>query len=181
MNAKITLENCQLTNTLGACLDILGGDFTINHCTLAQFYPFDSSRGPALLFAADEQHPLEQLNCMNSIITGYGEDVIMGAQNDSTTFNYMFAHSILRTPEVEDTTHFTNILWEEVKDTAAISGEKLFMLVDINEQRYDFHLSEKSTAIGKADKDTSLPTDRDGRLRDDEPDAGCYEESKVES
>jgi hypothetical protein len=181
VNAKITLENCQLTNTLGACLDILGGDFTINHCTLAQFYPFDSSRGPALLFAADAQHPLEQLNCMNSIITGYGEDVIMGAQNDSTTFNYTFAHSILRTPEVEDTTHFTNILWEEVKDTAAISGEKLFMLVDIDKQRYDFHLSEKSTAIGKADKATSLPTDRDGRLRDDEPDAGCFEELIIEN
>jgi hypothetical protein len=181
VNAKVTLENCQLTNTLGACLDILGGDCTLNHCTLAQFYPFDSNRGPALLFAADAQHPLEQLNCMNSIITGYAEDVIMGAQNDSTTFNYMFAHSILRTPEVDDSTHFTNILWEEVKDTAAISGEKLFMLVDIDKQRYDFHLSEKSTAIGRADKATALPTDRDGRRRDEEPDAGCYEELKIEN
>ncbi len=180
VNAKVTLENCQLTNTLGACLDILGGDCTLNHCTLAQFYPFDSNRGPALLFAADAQHPLEQLNCMNSIITGYAEDVIMGAQNDSTTFNYTFAHSILRTPEVDDSTHFTKILWEEVKDTAAISGEKLFMLVDIDKQRYDFHLSEKSTAIGKADKNTSLPADRDGRARDEEPDAGCYEEIKSE-
>ena len=65
--------------------------------------------------------------------------------------------------------------FENIEDTAAISGEENFRLVDIDLQRYDFHLAVESPAIGAANKDYSLPEDRDGRLRDDAPDIGCYE------
>ena len=47
-------------------------------------------------------------------------------------------------------------------------------------QRYDFHLDSLSYAIGAADRNSSLPYDRDGRQRDDEPDMGCYEFFKDE-
>lgn len=175
IHSKVSLLNCQLTNTLGPCLDILGGDIVMNHCTIAQFYPFDSNRGASLHFASDSNNPLERMNCSNSIITGYAEDVIMGEQADSAAFNYDFTASVLRTPEVDDTLHFHQIIWENVKDTAEVSGEKHFILVDIDNQRYDFHLSDRSTAIDKADPVSALPTDRDGQSRDDKPDVGCYE------
>ena len=174
-HCKVSMENCQLTNTLGACVDILGGDILLNHCTLAQFYPFDSNRGPALSFAADEKNPLERLHCENSIVTGYAEDVVMGSQNDSTTFEYQFVATVLRTPEVEDTVHFHQVIWENVKDTAAVSGEKHFKLIDIDQQRYDFHLLQRSTAVGIAQPSSALPLDREGTPRDEKPDAGCYE------
>ena len=51
-NSKATLVNTQLTNTLGNCLVVDGGDVALNACTLAQFYPFDSNRGAALHIAA---------------------------------------------------------------------------------------------------------------------------------
>jgi len=174
-HCKVSMENCQLTNTLGACLDILGGDIQLNHCTLAQFYPFDSNRGPALSFAADEKNPLERLLCENSIVTGYAEDVVMGSQADSATFEYQFVASVLRTPEVDDTARFHQIVWEDVKDTAAVSGEKHFKLIDIDQQRYDFHLLQRSTAVGIALPTSALPVDREGKPRDEKPDAGCYE------
>jgi len=41
--------------------------------------------------------------------------------------------------------------------------------------KYDFRLRKESAAIGVADAATSFPTDRRGVLRDEKPDAGCYE------
>ena len=65
--------------------------------------------------------------------------------------------------------------FENVEDTLSISGDGNFKLIDIDHQRYDFHLDAKSPAIGAANKDYSLPEDRDGIPRDDTPDIGCYE------
>ena len=47
-------------------------------------------------------------------------------------------------------------------------------------QRYDFHLDSLSHAVDKADKDRSIPIDRDGRQRDGMPDIGCFEYVKEE-
>ena len=47
----IGLYYCQLTNSGGDCLAVYGGLCDIDHCTLAQFYPFSAERGAALRFA----------------------------------------------------------------------------------------------------------------------------------
>ena len=74
----------------------------------------------------------------------------------------------------EDSLKFTNTIYENLKDTTQF-GEKHFRLVDTDNLKYDFRLRKESAAIGVADTATSLPTDRRGVLRDDKPDAGCYE------
>lgn len=177
--SMVDVKNCQLTNALGNCVAVYGGDISLIHCTIAQFYPFDSNRGAALMFAnidGTTTLPLERMDCINSIVTGYGEDMLSGVKaEDETSFKYRFMNSLIRTPEVVDDENFIGVYFEDIKDTAAISGEENFRLVDIDLQRYDFHLNAKSTAIGAANKDYSLPEDRDGRLRDDAPDIGCYE------
>lgn len=176
---KVEAGNCQLTNTLGDCVAVYGGDVTLTHCTLAQFYPFDSNRGAALMFTnvyGDGTIPLVRMDCVNSIVTGYGDDMFSGIKSDGEKdFNYRFVSSLVRTPEVEDEEHFIDVLFENVEDTAAVSGDENFRLVDIDLQRYDFHLDGRSPAVGAANKDYSLPEDRDGMLRDDAPDIGCYE------
>ena len=173
-NCNVEVWNCQITNTLGPCVDLTGGNMVLSGCTIAQFYPFDSNRGPALQFTNGTGKPMT-LACVNSLITGYAEDVIMGNQTDTTTtFDYLFASSILRTPAVEDTLRFKDITWENPEDTLT-TGEKHFKLVDINKQYYDFHLDSLSTAIGKANPLYALPKDRDGKPRDEAPDIGCYE------
>ena len=182
VNCKVTAENCQFTNTLYECVDILGGDVTMNHCTLAQFYPFDSNRRPALNYYSTATMPLLRMDCINSIVTGYPEDVVMGAtENENIPFNYRFISSILRTPAVEDAEHIIDVIFEDVEDTASVQGDKHFKLVDINTQHYDFHLDSLSPAINKGSKDYPVSDDRDGKARDDQPDIGCFEESKPET
>ena len=182
VNCKVTAENCQFTNTLYECVDILGGDVTMNHCTLAQFYPFDSNRRPALNYYSTTTMPLLRMDCINSIVTGYPEDVVMGAtENENIPFNYRFISSILRTPAVEDAEHSIDVIFENVEDTASVQGDKHFKLVDINTQHYDFHLDSLSPAVNKGNKDYPVSDDRDGKARDDQPDIGCFEESKPET
>ena len=182
VNCKVTAENCQFTNTLYECVDILGGDVMMNHCTLAQFYPFDSNRRPALNYYSTATMPLLRMDCINSIVTGYPEDVVMGAtENENIPFNYRFISSILRTPAVEDAEHIIDVIFENVEDTASVQGDKHFKLVDINTQHYDFHLDSLSPAINKGSKDYPVSDDRDGKARDDQPDIGCFEESKPET
>lgn len=174
-NCQMSIINCQLTNTLGCCLDVNGGNVLVQHCTLAQYYPFDANRGAALQFANSEGHPL-LFSCVNTLVTGYADDCVMGIQNDTlTTFDYVFINDILRTPEVKDSLRFKNVQWENVEDTASIQGKKHFLLVDGNTQHYDFHIDSLSTAIGAANVLYTLPFDRDGRERDNAPDIGCYE------
>ncbi len=176
-NCVVDIKNCQISNTLDDCVAIFGGGAMLQHCTLAQFYPFDSNRGVALRYAnyKDESiWPLYQMDCINSIVTGYGDDLIMGDAVDSTTYyTFKFINSILRTPEVEDSVNITGVIWETAEDS--INGEQHFRLVDIDRQRYDFHLDSLSTAIGKANVDYMIDYDRDGKERDEEPDIGCYE------
>ena len=163
INSKVTAENCQFTNTLYECVSIEGGDVVMNHCTLAQFYPFDSARKPALLYSSTNDTPLLRMDCINS------------TENDTVAFNYRFISSILRTPAVEDTLRIIDVIFEDVEDTASIQGEKHFKLVDIDTQHYDFHLDSLSTAINKGNKNYPVSNDRDGKERDELPDIGCFE------
>ena len=182
-NSKIVIGNCQLTNTLGFCLEVDGGDVSVNNCTLAQFYPFDSNRGSALAFSATN-HPLKSFTCQNSLITGYSDNEMFKdnlAEDNKNEFNFNFQNCIIRTPKVEteDSVHFKNVVYEDTKDTTS-TGVKHFVKVDSEKQRYDFRLSSKSSAIDKADPTTALPTDHDGMTRDDKPDVGAYEFNKNE-
>lgn len=182
VNSVVDIENCQLTNVLNDCVAIYGGGALLLNCTIAQFYPFDSNRGVALRFSNgldDGKYPLYQMDCVNSIVTGYADDVIMGEMSDSTiAYTYKFINSILRTDSVEDAsnTMIQNAIWENPEDTVT-GGEKNFKLVDIDKQYYDFHLQPTSKAIGGASKLGSylLQYDRDGVPRDENPDIGCYE------
>jgi hypothetical protein len=174
-HAKLSMYNTQITNTLGDCVLVNGGDVEINNCTLAQFYPFDAKRGVALRFTT--RHPLLNLAVSNTLVTGYADDQLMGEKGDSTIqFNYSFAHSIIRTPKVEtaDSVYFVDVIYEDVKDTVSC-GEKHFVRIDTDSLRYDFRLDSVSLAIDKADTLSARPTDRNGKTRDRLPDIGAYE------
>lgn len=175
LNSNVYVENCQITNSLLDCVYMYGGVGEFNHCTIGQFYPFDSNRGYALYFYATDEDPL-LLKCTNSLVTGYGDDVVIGSTtSDEAVFDYYFANCILRTPKVDDEERFVNIIWEDPKDTAAIAGYKHFRVADINKQYYDFHLKDTSPAIGEASPEYPVELDRDGNKRETPADIGCYE------
>ena len=179
VHSAISIENCQITNALNDCVGIFGGIARINQSTIAQFYPFDSNRGSALRFTnyfEDADLPLYGFECINSIVTGYADDVVMGQTRDTTiAYTYQFDHCLLRTPEMDaDSARLKNIIWENPEDTTT-AGHKNFQRVDIELLRYDFRLTAESPAVGAANKNFSTKTDRLGITRDDLPDMGCYE------
>ena len=148
-NSEVTVNRCQFSNTLNDCLSLDGCIATIDHCTLAQFYPLSGNRGAALSF-----HPSDrgmELTCSNTLVTGYNEDVLMGVE-PCDTVRYHFDNCLLRTPVVDNEETFTNIIWETSKDD--IQGVKHFQLVDEENLIYDFTILYDSPAwqpaIGRA-------------------------------
>ena len=176
-HAVVDVVNCQITNTLNDCVALYGGVARVMQCTLAQFYPYDAERAAALRFAnfrEDKLYPLYDFTCVNSIVTGYADDVIMGEADSTVNYNYAFDHCILRTPAISDTVRIHDVVWESPEDTVGC-GMKHFKKIDIDNLSYDFRLDSVSTAIGKASVIETLPFDRLGVRRDEEPDLGCYE------
>ncbi|MBQ8157736.1 MAG: right-handed parallel beta-helix repeat-containing protein [Prevotella sp.] len=149
-HSYVGMLNCQLTNSLGDCMMIYGGAMNIQNCTIAQFYPFSANRGVAFRFVngyGKYDYPLVQLLCKNSIITGYADDELFGTQTkENAAFEYQFENCLIRTPAVNDTVRFKNIIFE--RPTDEIQGKKHFVLIDEKNMKYDFHLDSLSTAKG---------------------------------
>ncbi len=132
----------------------------------------------------NKDYPLQTFHVVNSLVTGYADDVFMSSNKDSITANYQFYNCILRTPKPNDTTllaRFTDVIWENNKDYPD-AGSKQFLLIDGDKQKYDFRLkkaekTEKYPAINAALilNDSRFTTDHDGKQRDSKPDIGCYE------
>ena len=142
-NSDVVLSHCQLSNAEGDCLSLHGSTAQVDHCTLAQFYPFVGGRGAALRFAAADR-PLS-LQCSNTLVTGYEDDVLMGTERDGETVSYRFVNCVLRTPEVDDAEAFQDIIWE--KSTDEVQGKQHFLVVDEENLYYDFRLDTLSTAL----------------------------------
>ena len=135
--AVVTMANCRITNTAGDCLTMEKGIVNLDHVTLAQFYPFIANRGVAMRF--DEE---SMVDCQNCLLTGYEDDVIMGAGE-----SFSFVNCIIRTPEPADLSHFTDVTWETSKDE--VQGKDHFVLFDTDDLIYNFSIKEESPAFSK--------------------------------
>ncbi len=185
-NSNVYVANTQITNAYCGCVAVYGGEVSLIHNTIAQFYGINSKRGLETLtfanYSGTHTYPLN-LEVKNCIITGFAGNHVKKEKNDSVAFNYHFYNSLLRTSEVEDTAsanHYENIIWEKVEDpknmtdTTSIGG-KNFVLVDTHLLRFDFHLDSLSKANGAADARWMLPLNREGVARDEKKlNMGCY-------
>lgn len=181
-NCVAKVSNSQISNTLGHSVYIFGGACEFVHCTIAQFYPFDADRGDALYIAnqeGDNYRHLQYAHFLNSVITGYAEDVIMGSisEGQDEQCDYLFDHCFLKTIESDDTIRFSQIVYDN-KDLE-LKSEENFKLFDTNNFLYDFTPDSLSPIRNIADTNyiNKYPLDRCGRSRllDEGPDAGCYE------
>ena len=160
---NISMENAQISNASGDCIALYGGTVGINHCTIAQYYPFDANRGMALYFAnviGEEGQTLFPLflTVDNSIIKGYGDDVVAWSLGEKEEkLNATFRNSIVRTEPGQDYEYmFTDCVIEDPKDTL-LNARSYFKLFDTDNFFYDFMpkrlLGSTETvnpAIGKA-------------------------------
>lgn len=186
------IGNCQISNTLGNCVEIHGGNHVINYCTIAQFYPWKAERGLALYVSNNyAEHggdviytPLESLCVTNSFITGYSDDEIMFSMcsaNDAVPnpqFNPIFDFCALNTKVVPEITgFFTNCRFEDPSQPAYKSTN--FVTMDNESFIYDFRLTSASIAHGAGSSQYNMgifDKDRLGNPHPDEnPDVGCYQ------
>ena len=186
-NCVSKVVNTQISNTLGHTVYLNGGSHTFIYCTLAQFYPFTANRGDGLhLISAEdggEYGLLRKAHFINCVITGYGEDVIMGEYiPQDGSCDYLFHHSFLNTPLVEEPEHYVNCIFDRDKkkdEEDKLVRDENFMLFDTENFIYDFTPKPESAIRSLADKAyKDIPAfDRLGvsRLADEGPDAGCYE------
>lgn len=180
-HCRSVVANTQITNTLGHCVSVVGGWAEFTHCTIAQFYPWDASRGDALYLANQWlalDYPLEHAHFMNCLVTGYADDVVMGnLKDEDNTLDYFFGNCLLRTVPSEDVNRFVNVVYEPKEGDGVAS--KQFKRFDTDNFLYDFRLDSLSVArnIGAVEWAENIPTDRYevSRIDDGKPDAGCYE------
>lgn len=190
-NCRATIRNTQVSNTQGRCVSLFGGAYRFEFCTLAQFYPFTAERGEALYVSnleGDNFRHLAEAHFLSCVITGYGDDVIMGSisEGQDEAVNYLFSHCFLNTVESDDEMRFVEVRYdhlpqgEEAKDDEEqLLREKNFKLFDTENFLYDFTPDSLSLIRNMADTALArrLPFDRLGRSRlaDEAPDAGCLE------
>lgn len=180
-HCKVSVMNSEISNTMGHCVSLLGGDATFVHCTLAQFYPLSAARGYALYVGNRDEDiyiPLYNGTFINCVMTGYADDVVQGTwvAGQDNEAHYSFVNCFLATEIPADNYGFTDCVYDD--PDGELRHEKNFQLMDTHAFVYDFTPVEKSGIRGIAATTyaATLPTDRLGRTRltDGRADAGCY-------
>lgn len=131
-NATISLSYCQVTNAAGDLVAMNGGIAELDHCTLAQYYPFSAGRGFCLSWV-----DVEQLTGKNLLFASYGEPFDEYVDWEKTSEASEEKESIRNvdwTSEDGKVT-LTSFSYAEKEDFLTIDEENLY---------YDFHLSETS-------------------------------------
>lgn len=190
------LANCAITNAGGDCVHLVGGDHTMVHCTVGQFYPFVGDRGVALRFSNELDGvpmPLNRLMVVNTLITGYGDDELMGEASErhpDCAFGYAFDHCLINTPLVEGDAAggLNGCLFEDKKDFDYAAQEvdtrragNFSPQFDLDALLFTFTLHPQSRAVNAADASltsaSGYTTDLNGksRMADGAPDIGAYE------
>ncbi len=173
-SCKAEIANSKITNAGKNCVNLLGGDYSFTHCTLANFFSWDIRSGVALAYSNYQgkiDYPLKT-SFYNCIITGSSSDEVGGSQstNGDIAFDYYFSHSLINTNEEAASDRLVDITWEK---------EKNFLYIGKEDYKYDFRPDSlcKGKDIGDIAIARQYPFDMNGRdrLQDGKPDAGCYE------
>ena len=183
INSNVFVGNSQITNALGNCITIRGGNNQFVHCTIGNFYPFEGNRGKSVFLYNSlngRRLPLKNALFENCIISGWSDDELFASfLDDNTAKIYLFRSCLLTTPAVEDETDYPNSIFEDTKDS--VWGSKNFKKFDYDNLVFDFRLDSLSKARNNADISITkqyYPLDRKGKARlenDNKSDIGCYE------
>lgn len=184
-NTVASITGSQISNCLGRCVDILGGDVVMVHCTIAQFYAYLTHGEEALYLSNmyDEEHyvHIDQAAFLNCVITGYADDVIMGSilEEKEYTCNYIFANCLLRTPKSEDTERFVDIVYDN-DELEPLNYHDHFVTFDKKNFIFDFAPWSKSAICMTGNPEYSMlfcPEDMRGRaftVVDGKTECGAY-------
>ena len=180
--AHATVSNSLIANAEGNCVKVVGGSVDFVHCTIANFYVWKQRDVALALHNSFEgvPAPLRHASFSNCIVAGTKDDEVMGyfTQYGDTvpnSVNYFFENSLLNTVATDDSC-FVGVVFDRPDSLSFAKAQ--FRLIDNDEFKYDFHLSEMSAARGIASGKyvDALPFDADGMPRTaGNVDAGCFQ------
>lgn len=157
----VTAIGCEFSDASLGVIYVRGGELTLNHCTIANYYLFTALGGPSLQLAhvtSDDDDasglPFLKANIDNTIVYGNGTDLSHGDLEGST----VLMRSCLLKSAGSDDNNFINCLWDT---------DPLYFTVR-EDYYFDYRLKEDSPARGAADTSLTLPAaayDRYGTSR----------------
>ena len=172
---SIGMSNLVVNNCGNYCIALTGGgEYVINHGTIANYWTSSTRKAEALFFNNLYQNPTDGItyaipfNCEinNSIIYGNQENEFGSGFHEGTDTLYTFRNSLIRTQRP----HGNTSLYE----SCVFNKSPKFK----NTEKFDFHINDKSAAIGIGNPVYStgeLQYDLDGVDRGTSPDAGAYQ------
>lgn len=180
--SRIDVSNSLIANAGGNCVKVVGGSVRFVHCTIANFYVW-KVRDVALALHNSidgSPAPLYEATFANCIIEGSKEDEVMGYLSNfgdtvENCSNYRFVSSLINTVNDENE-NFIDVVYDDKNETPF--AKEHFRLIDNKNFKYDFHLSDSTTARGMSSPDYSaaLRYDLDGVERPSSAaDAGCFQ------
>lgn len=166
--ANTTITNSLLYNCGDALLDIYGGNVALLHCTMSNYFKWDSRFDASIMAHAGEKYPaLERLSIINSVVVGNTANEL-DLDDTFTADNTLISHCYMR----------LGSKWKENDDPrieAVIVGKEPGF---VNRDSCDFHLTVDSPLRDAADISHSqqLSTDYDGisRCHGNTSDIGAY-------
>jgi hypothetical protein len=175
INSRLQANNCLISNCGNNISLLYGGDYEFNHCTVVSLSTNYITHNKPACYAANfiKQNnrifsaPLN-VSFVNSIVwgsEGIVEKEIVVEKEGAEAVDVHLDHVLFRTKADPANTRFTNVIRNE---------NPVFDSTDVAARFFNFRLKKESPAINKG-KPNVLPLDLDGKLRDAQPDLGCYE------
>jgi len=167
---NILVENCGEYNVA-----ITGaGTYNFKHCTFANYWKDSKRETPLFYGQSSHSYAIGTLvgepaiSVFNSIIHGSLDNEWDFGNNDSTSVNFSFKNSVIKTDKtIGNDARYSNMVVNPTDPIFENEGDK------------DYHLKSNSPAINIGDGTigNQVPLDLDGESRntDAAPDAGCYE------
>lgn len=178
--ADILANNLVVANAGQNTLSIrLGGDYTFNNCTFANYWDNGFRQDPAVFITngfpnSDLSEPLNTAQFNNCIIYG-DRDIEWGLfDTNDTNFNLNLNHSLVKFNDRFN--DFDNNPLYDFNDTARylnniLNSDPTFK----NEENNELQIDETSAANGIANPTTATTNDIENNVRSSAPDAGAYE------
>jgi len=161
---NIDMTNCLITNNGASSLYLEGGQYTMKHLTIANYFSQAERKAPAC-YVSNEVYDYKttyetKADFINCIIFGSNETEITVNKVNGSDLEVSFQNCLVRSKN--NSIYFTDCLRNEDPKFTDI-------------KRLDFKLLFSSPAIGKGKENIGVPNDILGNPRSNPPDIGAYQ------
>lgn len=168
--ARLTAENCQVSNNGEHGLALSVGEYDLRHLTVANYFTSTSATRKTPTVYVSDSYSDDVYNYIGNCTANFTNCIIYGLLE-----NEVSEHSS-HSEDVSLTTHFDHCLirsaatFESFHD-CILNNDPLF----VSKSEQDYHLKDGSPAINAGKTGLGIAFDIEGKARDGQPDIGAFE------